>query len=114
MLLGRALVIWVVLLGIASANGAFREALIIPRVGDLGGRAISTVSLCVLVLLLSWLTIRWIYPRSSREAWTIGGVWLALTLAFEFVAGHYLSETHGADCSKSTTPFVDGSGYSCW
>jgi len=78
------------MLVVASVNGAIREALLIPAIGDAAGRAISTVALCVLVLLLTWLTIRWIEPRSSRDAWVVGALWVALTLGFEFLAGHFL------------------------
>jgi len=78
------------MLVVASVNGAIRETLLIPAIGDAAGRAISTVALCVLVLLLTWLTIRWIEPRSSRDAWTVGALWVALTLGFEFLAGHFL------------------------
>ncbi len=41
-------------------------------------------------MLVTWLSIRWIGPRTSSAALAVGGVWLALTLAFEFLAGHYL------------------------
>ena len=86
----RALVIWVVMLLVASVNGAIREALLIPMIGDVAGRAVSTLMLSGLVLLLTYLTIQWIHPRSGHEAWTVGGLWVASTLAFEFLAGHYL------------------------
>src|SRR5688500_16359199 len=86
----RSLVVWVTMLVVASVNGAIREALLIPAIGVIAGRAISTVALCVLVLLLTWLTIRWIGPRSNRDAWIVGGFWVALTLGFEFLAGHFL------------------------
>ena len=46
--------------------------------------------LSVAILLLAWFTMRWIGPSSAVDAWAIGGVWVALTLAFEFLAGHYL------------------------
>jgi hypothetical protein len=58
--------------------------------GDLAGRAVSTLSLCVLIVLLTYLTIRWIRPRSSREAWIVSGLWVALTFGFEFLVGHFL------------------------
>ena len=74
-------------------NGAVREAFIIPRTGDLAGHVISTISLCVLILALAWLTIGWMHPASPSEAWKIGGLWVALVLAFEFLAGHYLFGT---------------------
>jgi hypothetical protein len=86
----RSLVVWFVMLVIASINGAVREAWLIPRLGDGMGRAISTLMLSAFVLLLTWLTIRWMSPASTFEAWLIGGSWVALTLAFEFLAGHYL------------------------
>jgi hypothetical protein len=86
----RSLVVWVVMLIVASANGAIREALLIPATGVVAGRAISTVALCILVLLLTWLTIRWIAPGSGRDAWIVGGLWVVLTLGFEFLAGHFV------------------------
>lgn len=86
----RSLVVWFAMLMVASVNGALREAVLIPRLGDQVGRAVSTLILSALVVLLTWSTIRWIGPRSKSEAWVIGGSWVALTLAFEFIAGHYL------------------------
>jgi hypothetical protein len=89
----RAVVIWCVLLVIASVNGAVRQSLLIPRVGDTAGRAISSVALSAAILLLTWFTIEWIGPRTSSQAWAAGVVWIALTLAFEFLAGHYVFGT---------------------
>jgi hypothetical protein len=86
----RALVIWVLMLALASVNGAVRELLLIPMIGDVAGRAVSSLTLSGLVLLLAYLTIPWIHPRSGRETWVVGGLWVALTLAFEFLAGHFL------------------------
>jgi hypothetical protein len=81
------------LLVVASANGALRQAVLIPALGETAGRAISTVVLALLIALLTWATIRWIGPRSATQAWSIGGMWVGLTLAFEFLAGHYLFGT---------------------
>jgi hypothetical protein len=88
--ISRSVAVWVLLLVVASVNGFAREALLIPRVGDVAGRAISTLALSALILLLAWLTVGWIHPRTPPDAWRIGAVWTALTLAFEFLAGHYL------------------------
>jgi hypothetical protein len=86
----RAIAVWLLLLAAAVANGAIRETFIVPRTGAGVGHLISTVMLCLAILALTWLAIGWIHPVSRREAWMVGGVWLALTLAFEFLAGHYL------------------------
>ena len=86
----RALLAWLVLLALAVVNGAVREAWLIPRIGGSAGHAVSSLSLSALIFLLSWLTIGWIKPATARETLLIGLVWLALTLAFEFLAGHYV------------------------
>ena len=86
----RAFVVWVVLLVLAVVNGAAREAWLVPRIGGSAGHAVSSLSLSAGIGLLSWLTIGWINPASTRDAFLIGLVWLSLTLAFEFLAGHYV------------------------
>ena len=86
----RAAVIWFGILVLASLNGAVRDLLLMPRLGDQTARAISTIVLCGLVLLVTWRTIRWISPRSREDALRVGVLWVVLTLAFEFLAGHYL------------------------
>jgi hypothetical protein len=79
-----------VLLVIASVNGAVRELLLIPRIGAAAGRAVSSLLLSAFILGVTWLTIEWIGPSSSRDAWRVGVLWVVLTLAFEFLGGHYL------------------------
>jgi hypothetical protein len=89
----RAIVTWFGMLVLASLNGAARGLWIIPRLGEIRGRAVSTVILCGLVFVLTWLTIGWIRPTSSGQALKVGVIWLCLTLAFEFLAGHYVFGT---------------------
>jgi hypothetical protein len=86
----RALVVWFGLLAAAIANGAVREALILPRTGELAAHAISTITLSAAILAISWLAVPWIDPASAARALQVGGVWVALTVGFEFLAGHYL------------------------
>ena len=86
----RALVVWLGILLAANVNGALREALLIARFGEVAGRALSTLILCGLVLLLTWLTIGWVGPSTPGQALEVGGFWLLLTLAFEFLVGHYV------------------------
>ena len=89
-MLGRALVVWCLLLVIAILNGALRVAWLIPRLGDTWGHVVSTASLSAAIVLLAVCTIGWMRPRTWGETWTVGAFWLGLTIAFEFLAGHYL------------------------
>ncbi|HEU4647502.1 MAG TPA: hypothetical protein VFS33_00470 [Gemmatimonadales bacterium] len=89
-MIARALAIWLLLLVLAIANGGFREAVLIPRLGPDAAHRVSTLLLCALILLAVSLTIGWLRPTTLRSALTVGGLWVVLTLAFEFLAGHYL------------------------
>lgn len=86
----RALVVWMALVVVAVANGTIRQYLLLPTVGPYAGHVISSVLLSLLILLVAALTIRWIGPATARQAWLVGLLWLLCTIAFEFVAGHYL------------------------
>ena len=71
-------------------NGALRNSVLAPRLGELGGHITSTLLLCVSLLVVTWLTIMWMQPANSRDAVLIGVQWVLMTVAFEFVAGHYV------------------------
>ena len=86
----RALTVWFGLLAIAFANGAVRELVFVPLLGDGAAHVVSVAILSLAIIVVTWSTIAWIRPRSPAEAWRIGLLWLALTLAFELLAGHYL------------------------
>ena len=86
----RTLLIWLGLLILAILNGGFREGVLVPRLGRGLAHAASTVMLSVLILAAGWISVPWIGPRTVQEAWTIGIIWVALTLGFEFLAGHFI------------------------
>ena len=86
----RALAIWLLLLILAVLNGAIREILLKPRFGEQTGHIVSTAILCAAIILLAWFSIAWIGPKNGREALVVGMAWVTLTVAFEFVAGHYV------------------------
>ena len=89
----RSIVVWFLFLFLAVMNGGLRDAVLTPRLGELGGHITSTILLCVALLVVTWLTIGWIRPAKSTEALLIGGGWVLMTVAFEFLAGHYVFRT---------------------
>jgi hypothetical protein len=90
---GRAVLAWTFIVPLAIANGMARELLLVPLLGDLAARAVSCFTLAGAVLFVTWMSLAWIGPATILDAWTIGLIWLALTLAFEFLAGHYVFGT---------------------
>jgi hypothetical protein len=87
---GRAVAIWAGLLVIAVANGALRDVLIVPRLGPQAGHVISTLVLSAVIVVVAFVSIRWIAPPDRAGALRVGGLWMVLTLAFELLAGHWL------------------------
>ena len=86
----RTILSWFVILVLASLNGALRQALLIPSLGETAGRALSTILLSIVVVIATWVLLPVIAPGSLRAAWAVGGLWVVMTLAFEFLAGHFL------------------------
>ena len=86
----KVLVIWLVMLVVAILNAGLRNAVITPRLGEHAGHVISTATGCAAFLVLIWLSLPWVGARGRRDLLLIGLLWLVLTVAFEFLAGHYL------------------------
>lgn len=89
-MLMRTVLAWCLLLGGAILNGMLREGIILPRTGRSVAHAISTVLLCLLIIGIGWPATAWVAPATLYDAWIVGTVWLGLTLAFEFGAGHFV------------------------
>ena len=76
---------------IAVANGALREAWLVPRLGEHAARQVSTLILIALfAVYIGYVTRRWPIA-SSGEALAVGVLWLVLTLGFESALGRFVS-----------------------
>jgi hypothetical protein len=75
---------------IAVINASIRELGYKKYLGDLLAHQVSTVSAIVLFGIYIWfLTLKW-KIQSAGQAIAIGLIWLGLTIAFEFLFGHYV------------------------
>jgi len=86
-LLLKSLVAWAAIVCLAIANGALREAILVPALGSAAGLVLSGVLLCLLVLLVAYALARLAGGFTVRQGLGIGLLWLCLTLAFEFAFG---------------------------
>ena len=89
----RAAFVWFCILVVAMVNGTLRALVLQPLLGDYLGRAASCLTLSAAVLYIAMNAITWMQPSTGAEAWMIGAMWLGLTLAFEFLVGHYVFHT---------------------
>ena len=86
----RAVIVWLGLVVVAILNGLLREAVLVPRMPARGAHVVSTLLLCALIAAVAWWTSGWIAPGTRDRAAAVGGLWVVLTLAFEFLAGRYV------------------------
>jgi len=88
---GRYLIAWFPMILIAVANGALREAWLVPRLGEHPAGQVSTLLLIALfALYIAFVTRAWPIATAG-QALAIGALWLVLTLAFEFMLGRFVS-----------------------
>ena len=92
-MLRRTVLMWLCIMPVAIVNGTIRDLLVSPYLGDQIARAISCLTLAGATFLIAWMSIQWIDPVDQFQSWVIGLIWLGLTLAFEFLVGHYVFGT---------------------
>ncbi|MBI1765190.1 MAG: hypothetical protein HYR56_27575 [Acidobacteria bacterium] len=83
----RALAVWLVLMAAESLHGTLRQLLLAPLLGDLRARQVSVLTGSLIILGLTYLFIRWLRAGRMKELLLIGGLWVMLTLLFEFALG---------------------------
>ena len=81
---------WVLLLPAMVANGIFRELVVERWVSAASASVISAVLGIALIQLITRPYLRRLGPISTAQCAAIASVWLAMTVTFEFVFGHYV------------------------
>jgi len=89
-LLIKAFGVWLILLVAAFINGAIRELVIAPRVGEQVGHVISVVVLSGAIFGIAYVFVNMLGPQPSITLLLIGLFWLVLSLLFEFGFFHYV------------------------
>jgi hypothetical protein len=107
MLLLKAAAVWLVILVCAVLNGAFREAVLLPRLGTPTGFVASGLLLSVIIVVVSLVLVRRLEPLSKSLSLGVGLFWLCLTLAFEFGFGRLVQHRGWPELLEAYT-FKDG------
>jgi hypothetical protein len=86
----RYTISWLILVVIAILNGAIREMVYKKTLGDLLAHQVSTITFIILIAFFVWgLRRRW-ELQSTKQALTVGFIWLGFTVVFEFLFGHFV------------------------
>ncbi|MBE9171470.1 hypothetical protein IQ238_29620 [Pleurocapsales cyanobacterium LEGE 06147] len=87
----RYILAWIPMMFIGIINGIIREVTYGKYLGELLAHQVSTVTGVLLLGLYIWALTRFWRFESSRQALVVGLIWLGLTVAFEFLFGHYIA-----------------------
>ena len=86
----KSFAVWCLILLGAMANGALREAVLLPHLGTTPAYLLSGALLMLVILGVSLGCLRWLRIGSAPDALGTGAFWLLLTLCFEFGFGHFV------------------------
>lgn len=86
----RYILAWIPMVFIAIVNATIREVVYKRYFSELQAHQVSTATGVVLFGLYIWMLARPVSLESAGQAIFIGAIWLGLTVAFEFIFGHYV------------------------
>ena len=89
-MLWKYTLLWFGLAILAVINGTLRNQFYESTLGDLLAHQVSTVSLLMLIGLYTWLCSLIWRLQSVNQAVIIGLIWVSITIAFEFLFGHFI------------------------
>lgn len=89
----KSIAVWLVIVIAAIFNGAIREKLLIPFIGSDISLPLSGITLSALVFIITYVAIPFFGNVKSGVYLLIGAFWILLTLAFEYLFGHYVMGT---------------------
>ena len=81
---------WLGMAILAILNGVTRQKLYGQHMHELSAHQLSTLIGLILFSLYIWILTGVYRIESSNQALVIGGMWLIMTILFEFVFGHYV------------------------
>lgn len=87
MFLGRAFLIWLLIILVESVHGTVRQIFLAPLVGDFPARRIAFFVGLILIFLIAYFSVRWILAENAKQLFAAGLLWAILTLIFEFALG---------------------------
>ena len=93
----RWLIAWVGAPLLAIVNGAVREFAYKDQVGESAANQVSVAPLIALLGLYFWILQRRWPLATTRDALSVGAIWVALSVLFEFGFGHYVEGDSWAD-----------------
>jgi hypothetical protein len=89
----RYFLLWLPMILIAFANAMIRQLIFIKHVSELSAHQLSTITLILLCAAYVWFVYPLLRIGNSIQTFTIGFIWVLLTVAFEFSLGRLTNKS---------------------
>ena len=86
-MLSKYFILWIPMIIIAFANATFRQLVFVKYTNELRAHQFSTITLIILCSVYVWLIFPHLNIPNGRQAFVAGGLWVLLTILFEFALG---------------------------
>jgi hypothetical protein len=86
----KAIAIWLIIVVAAVLNGLLREQVLTPLFGTQISLPLSGITLSLIIIVITYYLIPTIGKHRSQVFMFIGLLWVALTLSFEYLFGHFV------------------------
>lgn len=86
----KVALVWFGISILAVVNGTLRQFVLVPHLGMGIALPLSGLILAFLILLVTYLTSGFLGVHTTSTYLLIGTQWVVMTLAFEFLFGHYV------------------------
>ena len=83
----KSFLIWLGIIPLAFINGTVREFVLTPNIGKNISLPLSSIILCGLIFLLSYVFIPRLGSADKKTFFKMGILWAIATVAFEFIMG---------------------------
>jgi hypothetical protein len=83
----RGLLIWVLIMLVETGHGILRGLYLVPMVGEQAAGRIGWPAGTLIVLAITWFTIRWSGLSRTADLVRLGTIWAGLTFFFEVAIG---------------------------
>ena len=109
MLLLRAFLIWLIIIGLETVHGILRGLLLVPVLGDFFARQVSVFTGSLLIFSVAYVFIHWLRVESKQQLLIVGLIWVLLTVIFEIALGRFgpsaLKVVKFSDWKRASAPW---------
>jgi hypothetical protein len=86
----RSLEVWLLIIIAEMVHGILRAIFLVPIIGEFRSNQIGVFTGSAIILVIAYVTHRFIEARRTPEFLMVGIIWLVLTVAFEILFGRFV------------------------